>query len=58
MSHITSTAYKNIDDVLGLYVKKRKTPAYHHIFQIAINIIGIYLVNKIHVDVWRSLTGH
>jgi len=51
-------AYKNFDNVIQLPVKKRKSTTGEKIFQLLMTMAGLYVANKITIDIWRSLTGH
>jgi hypothetical protein len=51
-------AYKKFDNVVQFPIQKRKPKTAKYIFQLAINLVALYIANDITVDIWRSLTGH
>jgi hypothetical protein len=51
-------AYKNFENVVQFPLQKRKPKITEYIFQLTLNLVGLYIANKITIDIWRSLTGH
>jgi hypothetical protein len=51
-------AYKKVDNVIHLPVEKIKSKPIEYFFQLILNLVGLYIANKITIDIWRSLTGH
>ena len=51
-------AYKDFENVVQFQLQKRKPKTTEYTFQLILNLVGLYVANKITVDIWRSLTGH
>jgi len=51
-------AYKKFDNIVQFPIQKRKPKTVEYIFQLAINLVALYVANDITIDIWRSLTGH
>ena len=51
-------AYKKFDNVVQFPIQKRKPKTAEYILQLTINVVALYIVNDITIDIWRSLTGH
>ncbi len=51
-------AYKKVDNVIHLSIEKVKPKPVEYFFQLTLNLFGLYIANKITIDIWRSLTGH
>jgi hypothetical protein len=51
-------AYKELDNVIEFPLQKQKPTTIQYLFQLVMNLAGLYMANKITIDIWRSLTGH
>ena len=51
-------AYKDLDNVIEFSLQRHKPAAFQQVFQLFINLLVLYVANKMTVDIWRSLTGH
>jgi hypothetical protein len=52
------TAYKNLEYIEELSLKKEKSNTLKNVFQLLLNFSVLYIFSKIYVDIWRSLAGH
>lgn len=50
--------YKKFDNVVQFPIQKIKPKPIEYIVQLFINLVALYIANKITIDIWRSLTGH
>lgn len=51
-------AHKQLNNIIEFPLQKSKPKTRYYLFQLFVNLFGLYVANKITIDIWRSLTGH
>jgi hypothetical protein len=51
-------AEQDLNNIRYISIIKKKPSTVKSIFNLVINLAGLYLANELSINVWRSLTGH